>query len=501
MKKPFEKTPLMEVPLSAGRRGSLDFSPQEGTELLYVYGLSPLNREIKEWLRRDQKRQLILIEDRKKSPSSFCDRGEVERLLGNPQVQLIHLNEKNLERVIEEGLYRPSECLVMPGKNRLFAHHLSDLKMNAEHRASLHRDYGVPFLKNVLENSLYPAFSGQLLEGRLNGIPAIICGAGPSLEKNLDLLKRVEKKAVIFAGGSALDLLTKRQVPIDFGGCIDPSHRLTPCESPLFFQNQTNPASLTQAKGPLIRMGPSGGFPLERWLIPKLKPFDAGTHVGTFLTRVALFLGCNPIVFVGMDGCTSGGRVYFDQKEDPKRRDSIETSDRFGHPVFSRPDFLLGRRFFEHLARENLSTLFLNATEGGLSMEGIVEKELKEVKKLYFLKKVDTSSLLQGASVCPLRPKIAPLFKSFSACCKLLERSCSKLLEQAKEQVQPRFEEAFFEEPFYQFVLLPNWRVWRFLLQKKEIVAQMIDPTFEKWVQQLVFFQTVCQNYVPFLQR
>ena len=483
----------MKAPLSAGRQNGLDFSPQERTEILYVYGVIPINREIKEWLRRDQERQLILIEEGRKSPSSFDDRVEIDRLLGNPQVQLIRLNEKNLQRVIEEGLYRPSECLVIPGKNRLFAHHFSDLKMNAEHRASLYRDYGVPYLKNVLENSLYPAFSGQLLEGRLRGIPAIICGAGPSLKKNLDVLKEIEKKATIFAGGSALDLLTKKQVPIDFGGCIDPDHLLNPCECPLFFQNQVKRTSLIRAKGPLIRMGPSGGFPLERWLIPKLKPFDAGTHVGTFLTSVALFLGCNPIVFVGMDGCASGGQVYFDQKEDLKRRDQIGTWDRFGCPVFSRPDFLLGHRFFEHLARTNPHTLFLNATEGGLSMQEIVEKELDRVKKLYFVKKVDASSLLQGASARSLRPKIAPLVKSFGACWKLLER--------AKRQVQPRFEKALFEEPFYQFVLLPNWRVWRSLLQKEEIVAQMIDPAFEKWVQQLVFFQTVCESFRPFLTK
>lgn len=62
--------------------------------------------------------------------------------------------------------------------------------------------WNMPILKN------YPGILG--FEGIFKNNPAIIVGSGPSLEKNMHLLKDASKKALIFAGDAALPILVKK---------------------------------------------------------------------------------------------------------------------------------------------------------------------------------------------------------------------------------------------------------------------------------------------------
>jgi len=485
-------TPLVRDPLVTGSVNDkkLFFAPRRETEIFYVYGVGLPIQSTAKWLRRDRCHQLIFIEDERERLDCFSQTIEAIRLLEDPQVKLVFLQKESLEEAIGEGLYRPFEFLTMPGKNRLFASHFLDLKMNVEHKASLYREYGASHAQNILKNGTLPALDGHALKGKLKNVPAIICGAGPSLDKNIDVLKTVGNKAAVFAGGSALQLLIEERVSLDFGGSIDPhppeqSFPLLHC--PLFFQNQTAPSLLSRAKGPLIRMGPSGGLCLERWLTPDLPLFDAGTHVAAFLTHVAQFLGCTPIIFVGMDGCYSKSQIYFGQRRDCQIRESLTVVDRFGHTVLSCPDFLLGRRFLEHFAKTHPQTVFLNATEGGLSMKGIANRTLRSVKDQYLFEPLDLSHLLKGALPRVLSLKSTALLNSFVKCQKICK------------DPSLFFNRDLSQEVFYQFVLVPNWEVWRCFLQRRDMVEAMADPSFEKWVQRFIFFRTICEHYGRFL--
>lgn len=486
-----QTTPLMQAALSVCSQKQPPFSPKKGTEVVYVYGFGLRAHDVKRWLRKDRRHQLVVIEDQKKSLDCFGPMTDSIQLLEEPQVKLVQSDKKGLEEGIGQGLLRPSEFLTMPGKNRLFASHFFDLKMNLEHRACLYRDYGALCMENILQNGVRPALEGHALKNSLRNIPAIICGAGPSLKKNLDVLKTVEKKAAIFVGGSALPLLMQEKVAFDFGGSIDPNAPSRPfpmLDCPLFFQNQTTPALLNKTKGPLIRMGPSGALDVERWLTSDLTLFDGGTHVGTFLTHVAHFLGCTPIIFVGMDGCYSN-QVYFGGKEGNPKKGNVATLDRFGNAAFSRSDFLLGRRFLEHFAKTHPQTVFLNATEGGLEMEGIAQKRLIAIRDEYLNRSFDLSDLLQKKLPRAGSLHKAALKNSLIECQKI----CADLPFFSDQNLR--------KEVFYQFVLRPNWRVWRFFLQRRDLVEQMVHPRLEKRVQRLLFFRTVCEHYKRFLSK
>jgi len=62
--------------------------------------------------------------------------------------------------------------------------------------------WNMPILKN------YPGILG--FEKAFKGVPAVMVGSGPSLEKNVHLLKEFRKKMLIIAGDAALPILVKK---------------------------------------------------------------------------------------------------------------------------------------------------------------------------------------------------------------------------------------------------------------------------------------------------
>jgi len=484
--------------------------PDEKTEVLYFYGVGSCYDDLKKWLHAKPERKLIFLEDELERFGFFLNQPETERLLVDPQVKLVALTdpiEEALKEVIWTHLFRPYECLTMPGKSEAFRSHFSDLQMHAEMKMCLYRDYGVPQMKNVFTNCRKVALSGEKLRGKLAGRPAIICGAGPSLEKNIDILKTLGDRSVIFGGGTAMSLLRTQGVSVHFGAGLDPDpplNRYTEIDLPFFYQNQISSELLYKVTGTQIRMGASGGFPLENWLDPELPLFDAGTHVGTFLTHIATMLGCSPIIFVGMDGCCSNETVYYQGIEEEKRKDPLITEDRYGNVVQSRLDFLLGRRWIENFASKHPETLFINATEGGLSMSGIENAPLLEVKEKWLTRKLKPYSLEGKSSQEASKVKLELLLKSLKKC-RLI---CDELLTLLEKDIgQPSYVNSRYalqdlelsEEVFFQLVLLPIWEVWRYFLQKEEIVKEMQAPQFEKKVQQTLFYRDICERYETIL--
>ena len=472
--------------------------PGEGTEVLFFYGVGPYYANLRDWLHEKSQRRLIFIEDELERFGSFLNQPETERLLLDPQVKLVAFvdpAQESLKEVIWTHLFRPYECFIMPGKNESFRSHFSDLQMNAEMIMCIYRDYGVPQMKNVFANMNRSAIFGHDLKGNFTGNPAIICGAGPSLEKNIDILKTLGNRALIFAGGSALRPLSKQGVSIHFGGSLDPDpplDRYDDIEVPFFYQNQVSSELLSKVKGTSICMGASGCFPLENWLNEELPSFDAGTHVGTFLTHIATILGCSPIIFVGMDGCCSDDTLYFEGIEEERREDPLITEDRFGNPVKTRLDFLLGRRWLEYFAKTHPETLFLNATEGGLSMSGIENIPLQTVKEKWLRKKLEPYALPESQKRS--NSKLELLSESVKKC----RAFCDDLLSSLEKDMNPHTvvqDQELSRELFFQLVLIPLWDVWRYFLQKEEIVAQMQAPAFEKKVQQTLFYRDICERY------
>lgn len=506
---------LRLIELTSGKeRQSSSFAPQNDTEIVYCYGLQCDFKQIKPWLRKKSAHRLVLLEDDLSAFGDFLSQVEAERMLLDPQVKVITVEA--LQEVIEAHLFQAHELFILPGKNEAFRKIFADLQMQAEMTMCLYRDFGVPQTQNILQNL---SFSGEILlgdalKGKFQGVPAILCGAGPSLSQQIETLQTLGEHALIFGGGSALGPLSEKGVPIHFGASLDPHPpterfaRQTYFELPFFYQNQVASELFQHLQGPRICFGESGGFPLERWILEQLglylPSFDAGTHVGTFLTHIAAHLGCSPIIFVGMDGCRMEGKTYSEGVERPEERggrtDPLVVKDRFGNLAETRTDFLLGRSWIESFARLHPEIEFLNATEGGLSMEGVKDIPLKEVTLApLFDTYAHVHHILESTPKISLpSEKVAETLQmvsqSVERCAALCREFLAGMGQLAVQEVK------LHEEIFFQLVLLPQWEVWRPFLQKEEVIRAMQAPEIEKKIQQTLFFLDVCERYQRIFQ-
>lgn len=171
---------------------------------------------------------------------------------------------------------------------------------------------GFPTQCNVLANlaAYVRQRAPDAWSNALDGIPAFICGAGPSLDASAGKLAEFEQHGVIFATDSALSALAKRDIHVDFALAIDP--RKTPANCLPEGGRRPDRLMLASASLPAWRQTLrgdqtyflSGRQLTEDWLeengIHKTRACVAD-NCGATAFELALHLGCRPICLFGMD--------------------------------------------------------------------------------------------------------------------------------------------------------------------------------------------------------
>ena len=473
------------------------FLPQSETQVLYVRGVGHLHwqKRIAKWLSGAEDRFVHCIVDAFDNLDALdCDLLQHERFkIGERQ-----------EIPIWEHLYQPWEWMggTLEEKNA-FAEKI----LAQEVRLALYRDFGIVHLRNAMKNlkDERTVINGRALRGAFRNVPAIICGAGASLEKSLDSLKEMGDKALIFGGGSALGPLSKSRIPVHFLVACDPDpplerfFRQTYFEAPLFYQNQVASALLKSHQGPKICMGESGSFALEKWLEEDFnaEPFDAGWTVGTFATSIALFLGCTPIYLVGIDLSVSENGPYAKGVEGIDRKaHPLPACNGLGNKVCTRLDFLLSKKWLEDLAKRAPHSPFMHVSEEGLVLEGIPTGSLSSL----LIHSIDLFGKVHQAFMqAPLLPlkTIHSKMKKLETSVQVIQRLLRRWIEKIEEENSRLLCEcALEEELFYQLHLLPMWRVWKPLLQRETVVSAMERPLLEKKLQEILFYQQITEKWI-----
>jgi len=150
------------------------------------------------------------------------------------------------------------------------------------------------------------------------GKPAIIVSAGPSLRKNMQLLKEAKERAIIIATQTTLRPLLDIGVEPHFVTSLDYHDICT-----RFFENLPAKLSTTLVAEPKASARMFGLFPgpirllgndfADRLLSPLSLEKDrlrAGATVAHLAFYLAEYLACDPIIFVGQDLGFSDGLAY-----------------------------------------------------------------------------------------------------------------------------------------------------------------------------------------------
>lgn len=156
------------------------------------------------------------------------------------------------------------------------------------------------------------------LRGRFKDVPAFIIGAGPSLDKNIELLTQAARKGIVIATNSGAVSLGKRGVEPQVVACLESIDASSKLRHLPFIDRAVRAFSLTAAPETL-RTGTGPLLPVHE-LLPQLDgPLEELTgqpglpvsgSVSTMAFSLARALGCSPIVLVGQDLAYTEGKTY-----------------------------------------------------------------------------------------------------------------------------------------------------------------------------------------------
>ncbi|HEE8967272.1 TPA: motility associated factor glycosyltransferase family protein, partial [Campylobacter jejuni] len=171
------------------------------------------------------------------------------------------------------------------------------------------------FLQNIPSMLGSIPFQRILSERKNKFDNAIVVSAGPSLTKQLPLLKAYQDKAVVFCADGALSMLEKEGVVPDYVTNLD-------CRdlAMKFFQNKgklkqsiialecaTHPNVVRSLKAENCMIVLRNKALYQRFNLNDFGYIDTGTHVSHFSYTLALALGFKNIIMIGQD-------LAFDEK-------------------------------------------------------------------------------------------------------------------------------------------------------------------------------------------
>ncbi|EAL5770719.1 DUF115 domain-containing protein [Campylobacter jejuni] len=223
---------------------------------------------------------------------------------------------------------------------------------------------------------------------------AIVVSAGPSLAKQLPLLKAYQDKAVIFCADGALSMLEKEGIVPDYVTNLDFTDLAMK-----FFQNKENKTSLNvlscathpnvvhslKAENCMIVLRNKALY--QRFNLNDFGYIDTGTHVSHFSYTLALALGFKNIIMIGQDlafdeegNSHSKGFDFGEKFSGEENIDKLKVTAYAGKgEVLTHIAWNDYRIKLEYLfACNEQKAKFYNATEGGARINFTEELSFKE---------------------------------------------------------------------------------------------------------------------------
>lgn len=264
-------------------------------------------------------------------------------------------------------------------------------------------------------------------------IPAVVVSAGPSLDKNIRLLKEAKGKSVIICVGTALKALLKEGIEPDFVVSIDGSEKnfkhFEGCSvnSPLLYDLTVYPQILKEYKGPLIigRIASDFSALFEEKLSLEFGSLNAGPSVANLSLDFAYKMGCNPIVFIGQDLAYLNNRTHASGTTYEKDRINSNSDEKeyiyvdgnHEEKVLTDRVLLSFKTWFENYIYTHSDRIYINATEGGAFIKGTKIMSFKDAIEKYMNANLNMhqriNDLFVNERIKPEQEKINSLQKEF----------------------------------------------------------------------------------------
>lgn len=228
--------------------------------------------------------------------------------------------------------------------------------------------------------------------------PMILVSAGPSLDKQLPLLKtiREEDSFIIGAVGTAIKPLLKAGIVPHFFSIIDPNpatlNQLKGVQfpdTPLFYLSSAYFETVALHQGPKYMMCQQGFSLAEERAKQNNEPLiQTGGSVATALLDLMVYLGGKTIALIGQDLAYTDGKTHAEAAHDQK---IVQEHDRTRYTldyyqnakVPTAQNLLLYKKWFENYALQHTSLTLYNCTEGGAHIENWRHIPFRDFYEMY----------------------------------------------------------------------------------------------------------------------
>ncbi|MDO4167265.1 MAG: DUF115 domain-containing protein [Eubacteriales bacterium] len=244
---------------------------------------------------------------------------------------------------------------------------------------------------NFVRNREYFGQEVTALRERFAAKTVYIIAAGPSLDRNMMELRKVQGDAVILATGTVLKKLLKAGITPDFVIVIDggastygQTKDLTEKSIPLLYLPTVYHKILAEYPGERYLICQKGLQKSEQYAKEQGYPlYESGGSVTTTAVDISIRLGCKRVVFVGLDLAYTGQRDHAADTAYARevKQGNLLVEDIYGNPVETAKNLDIYRRWIEkRITQEDAKQVeFIDATEGGARIQGTKSMKLSEV--------------------------------------------------------------------------------------------------------------------------
>ena len=500
-----------------------EFDLQSSIQNLICYGVDErlLQEQLLPFLEKNSKCRLFLIEEDLAHLIYVLESEWGQINLTHPRITIDTLSRGvvALSEIAQKTLFYPYQWIsVFKDKGTVWEQSFEKERTHLMMHMGMYRDFGADMAQSCLTHIRGIARAspshykwGPSLQGRFKGKTVVVCGAGPSLKSALPWLKKEKNKVVIFAAGSAINMMSKAGLKPHLAAVIDPSppHDRYNGEGldqsiPLFYQFQTDPHAIKDFSSTKLLWGLSELFPFESLLMKELnlatQVISTGFHAGNFATHIAASLGFKQIVLVGLEGCEHKGKQYgFDVDEKSVEPMEVEALDFKGRPVLTKPEFLKGVEVTKAILQENPDTEFIAYNDKGLAIEGVSILQEHSLASSSPISQEEISAIIEQADNLEIMEEqrqqvIDHLEKSLQECFSWSKVMLSSLSLGKKG---PCYQESLLvTEPFFDEVVYPLWLLFKpMLMAQVDKEDEVVEIALLEKIQKGLFTEKVIQAY------
>ncbi len=297
-------------------------------------------------------------------------------------------------------IIHPASLIIIPESLYEFKNILETFKVNVNsmlmHQDKLKEHFDINVKKAKIDRQ-------GLLNGLLETVPIVLVAAGPSLQKNIENLKKYQDKIFIGCVGTALVPLLTNNIMPDFFMLTDPLDSLSNQFStvdfekqkmtPLFYLGTVSPMVISMYAGAKIMLLQEGLTEAEKLAEDcSAALIKTGGSVATTLLDCLIQMGAKQLCFVGQDLAYSNkqthsvGTANYTTISDNCLQMLMELDDYFlKGKVYAPKNLYIYKMWIENYIREHSDIQFFNATQGGAYIQGCEHIEFEHfIKKINF---------------------------------------------------------------------------------------------------------------------